>query len=317
MTIRLDCFGATHVGRVREENEDQFLIADLAKSMRVVQSSLPRDHETRLFGKTQGKLLIVADGMGGHASGERASLLAIEGIATYVLNTLAWYFHANNRSEEKFTEDLRRAMLHCQDVLQQDVDQAPQRRGMGTTLTMAYITWPLMYVVHVGDSRCYIVHKDEVERLTRDHTVGELYRQLHQCEPNEDGAMQPRISRSLWNVIGGGNEQLSPDVCCCRLEAGDTVFLCTDGLTAHLTDEELGKMLLSASSAQLIANNMIQQALAAGGTDNITAIVARFSELSRFESAAEGMDEIADDEDEYVILDDTLPMATPPAPAAK
>ena len=91
MGITVDCFGMTDRGKVRERNEDHFLIADLAKSMKVVQTSLSEEEHRRRFGVQHGKLFVVADGMGGVAGGELASGLAIETVTNYVLNTMPWF----------------------------------------------------------------------------------------------------------------------------------------------------------------------------------------------------------------------------------
>ncbi|MCA9133018.1 MAG: hypothetical protein KDA45_07675, partial [Planctomycetales bacterium] len=100
----MDCCGLSDIGRQRSSNEDQFLISDVCKSMRVHQTSLALDHQTRLFGETQGKLLLVADGMGGHEAGERASQLAIDSFVDYALNRLSWFISPSGESEEDFEE---------------------------------------------------------------------------------------------------------------------------------------------------------------------------------------------------------------------
>src|SRR5436305_1301278 len=92
MRGKIDCFGLTDAGKVREVNEDQFLIADLNRSMLIHQTSLAHEDHTRLFGGSQGQLLLVADGMGGHAGGQRASALTVETLTHYVLNTMPWFF---------------------------------------------------------------------------------------------------------------------------------------------------------------------------------------------------------------------------------
>jgi PPM family protein phosphatase len=102
---KMDCFGLTDVGKVRTGNEDQFLLADLNKSMFIHQSSLNLDDHTRLFGASQGRLMVVADGMGGQAAGERASSLAVDTLARYVLNTMPWLMRLQG-SDDDMKDDL-------------------------------------------------------------------------------------------------------------------------------------------------------------------------------------------------------------------
>ena len=300
MSIHLDCHGITSVGKVRPENEDQFLIADLNKSMKVYQTSLGLDHQTRLYGNSQGKLLVVADGMGGHEAGDRASTLAIDGIATYVLNTLSWFFRLDEQSEEDFEDELKRSLVHCQKMLKQETDAIPQRNGMGTTLTLAYIIWPRMYVVHVGDSRCYVCRDSEIEQVTTDHTIAELFNQAikeressgKSDKPEEAGEtarmeqQAKRYSHALWNVIGGGSDELTPQVLHSTLQVGDAVLLCTDGLTNHLNDQVLAGALSSKKSSEEIATELVKMANDDGGKDNITVVLAKFSdqEMQKSES---------------------------------
>src|SRR5207237_907095 len=142
MPGKMDCYGLTDVGRVREVNEDQFLIADLNKSMLIHQTSLSHEDHTRLFGGSQGQLLLVADGMGGHAAGKQASTLAVQTLSHYVLNTMPWLFQLQEHHEADLNEDLRAALEACQRRFEAEVAAVPERRGMGTTLTMAYVLWP-------------------------------------------------------------------------------------------------------------------------------------------------------------------------------
>ncbi len=278
MAGKLDCFGLTDPGRRRTINEDQFLIADLNKSMRVHQTSLGLDHQTRLFGNSQGTLLAVADGMGGHQAGERASQLVVDSFVTYALNTLSWYFRLDAGSDEDFRDELKAALQHCQEMLQRDVENSPQRRGMGTTLTMAYIIWPRMYVVHVGDSRCYLHRGGKLKQVTRDHTVAQLYKESADCgdgrTPEEDGAA--RWSNTLWNAISADDSALEPEVYAANLQLGDTVLLCTDGLTKHVNPPQLTDLLSSSDAAESVCRRLIDAANQDGGSDNITAVIGRF-----------------------------------------
>src|SRR5947209_5737689 len=116
MLGKMDCSGLTDPGRVRAGNDDQYLIASLSKSMQVHQTSLDLDDQTRLFGASQGKLLLVADGLGGGpAGGRRASTLAVNSLTTYVLNTLPWFFRLRPDAEEHFFDELKAALAFCQE----------------------------------------------------------------------------------------------------------------------------------------------------------------------------------------------------------
>ena len=107
MVGRMDTFGLSDIGLVRDCNEDQFLIADLKKSVIIHQTSLSYDDETHLLGGSQAKLLLVADGVGGGPDGDRASRMAVQGIVQYLLNTMHWLFRLNDGREDAFLEDLK------------------------------------------------------------------------------------------------------------------------------------------------------------------------------------------------------------------
>jgi protein phosphatase len=273
MSIRMDCFGMTDIGKKRACNEDQFLIADLSKSLRLYQTSLALDDQTRLFGGTQGHLLMVADGMGGRAAGERASTIVIDSMVSYILDTLPWFFRLVHDNEEEFQDELKAALLHCQQRIELEAEAFPDRKGMGTTLTMAYLIWPRMYVVHVGDSRCYLFRDGKLKQVTRDHTVAEAYVEQGELDPvDADGS---RWSHVLWNFVGGNSDELTPDVHKVELRFGDTVLLCTDGLTKCLADVEITERLRSNDPAQVVCQNLVSGANEKGSPDNTTVIVTR------------------------------------------
>ena len=278
---QMDVHGVTHVGRKRPVNEDQFLIADLKKSLSVYQSSLGLDHQTRLFGGSQGKLLLVADGMGGHEAGERASTIAVDSIATYTLNTMRWFFRLDEVSDEDFQDDLKAALEHCQSIIGVEADAIPQRRGMGTTLTMAYVIWPRLYVVHAGDSRCYLFRNSILKRITRDHTISQLFKEQSNAAVEgemPDDVESSRWSNTLWNVLGGDSDDLVPEVYRANLQLGDTLLLCPDGLTKHLSDDRIKEHLDKVGPAEKICQGLVEAANTDGGSDNITVVVARLCE---------------------------------------
>lgn len=285
MSGMMDCCGATDVGKKRSANEDQFLVSDVSKSMRVHQTSLALDHQTRLFGDTKGKLLLVADGMGGHEAGERASQLVIDAIVDYVLNRLSWYMFDSCLKDSEFEEQLKQALIECQRRIDREVSAIPQRRGMGSTLTMAYIVWPRMFLVHAGDSRCYLLRDGELQQLTRDHTLADLASSVQRgkqgtaVQEDDDANEGDRpMANVLWNVIGGDARVPHPDAIALDLQLGDTLLLCTDGLNKHLTRRQIREILSDEKSTEVICQNLIDGANAAGGSDNVTVIVSRFED---------------------------------------
>ncbi len=268
MNIRPDAHGLTDTGKVRQDNEDQFLIAELSKWMEVQQTSLPIGDSTRLTSPRSGYLYLVADGVGGAPAGERASLLAVESVVRTVLNVMPWCFRVDQR-DDHLELDLKNILEKCQTKIEADISEHPSRSGMGTTLTMAYVIWPDLYVVHVGDARAYLLRNAHLTQVTKGHTLANALGGI---------LIAPRVRKVLWNVIGGGTHELRPDVYHLMLEPQDTLLLATDGLTRHLSDDRIGDLLGSARSSRAACALLVDEANAGGGKDNITTVVARFSE---------------------------------------
>lgn len=276
MRGKMDCFGLTDTGKKRPHNEDQFLIADLNKSMLIHQTSLSHDDHTRLFGGSQGQLLMVADGMGGHAEGQRASALALQTLSHYILNTMPWFYRLPECPGADLEEELKSALEACQEQVESAGAAEPRQRKMGTTLTLAYLLWPRLYVVHAGDSRCYLLRQGRLEQITRDHTVAQQLVDQGALAPEE--AEGSRWSHVLWNCIGGGSHDLNPDVYKASLEVGDTLLLCSDGLSKVVEPAKIREVLARPGSAEAACQELVRMANAEGGPDNITVVVAHFRE---------------------------------------
>ena len=274
MLTQMDCCGISDTGRRRPTNQDHYLIADLNKSLRVHSTSLNLNDETRIYGGSQGKLLVVADGMGGEAAGERASTIAVDQLATYVLNSLSWCFRLEEQSEQDFQDHLKEALQSCQKSIRAVASQNPEMNGMGTTMTMVYIVWPRAFVVHVGDSRCYLLRNSHLDQITDDHTMAALVARASQVDCQQ--ARKASMGNALWKALGGRSDDLSVDVYKLSLEKGDVLLLCTDGVYDMVPHAKVEAILNTAVDAEAACRTLVEVANENGGRDNITAIVSRF-----------------------------------------
>ena len=267
-------YGATDVGKRRKTNQDQFLIAHLNKSMLVSKTSLPLDTQSRLFGAEQGQLLLVADGMGGHAAGEKASSIAVESLISRLLNSVHWFFNVDHDCEEDFVKDLKGLLQDAHTKILAESAVHAEQQGMGTTLTMAHLNWPRMYVVHAGDSRCYLVRDGQAQQLTTDHTLARQLVESGGLKPEDEA--NSKWSNVLWNVLGGrADGNLIAEVHRADLKKGDTIILCSDGLHRYVEKEQLAEIVAEHKDPRIICDHLIQLALDAGGEDNVTVIVSQ------------------------------------------
>jgi len=276
---RIDVFGLTDRGRKRARNEDQVLVAKLEKSMVIEQTSLPVGARTKLLAGPEGRILLVADGVGGHSGGAHASALAADTVAEYVLNAMPWFFGVGpESSQEELEEELKAALERSQEQVKRSAEQNPLRSQMATTLTMACVLWPTAYVVHVGDSRCYLLRDGGIEQITTDHTMAEALRE--EGVLSKEAARRSKWSHVLYKSIGGETNGLSPDLYRVGLTPGDRLVLCTDGLSKHVLDEEVAELVETASGSEAACRELIATANERGGTDNVTVIVADFIPLT-------------------------------------
>jgi protein phosphatase len=279
MFAKISSAGRTDIGKKRETNQDQYLIADLNKSMLVQSTSLNLETQSRLYGMSHGKLFMVADGMGGHQGGNRASTLAIDQLIIQLLNSMHWFFQMDRdfkEREEGFIEDLKKLMQRVHEAIEKESREDAGSKGMGTTLTMAYVIWPWMYVVHAGDSRCYLLRNHELRRMTRDHTVSSQL--MEQGGMTEDEASRSPWSNVLYNALGAGASEVEADVQKIALEPHDMIMLCSDGLYRYVADHEIKDILLSELDPSEVCREFIELANSRGGADNITVIAARLNE---------------------------------------
>lgn len=271
--IEATCAGLTHPGRVRENNEDHFLIARLAKSMRIEASSLTPESQT-LFSGESGLLLTVADGMGGAAAGEQASALAVEAVEGFVLNVFKWFLHLDRSEESVLFAELRECLDRADDRV---VDRARSDRrlaGMGTTLTLAYSVGQDLYLVHAGDSRAYLLRDGQLDQLTTDHTLVQLLVDGGQITP--EAARHHRGRNVVTNVVGGPRPGVHAEIHKLQVEHGDVLLLCTDGLSQPVDAVAIAGAL-AGTEPDAACRRLVDLALEAGAPDNVSVVVARFA----------------------------------------
>jgi serine/threonine protein phosphatase PrpC len=266
----MDICGLTHPGRVRTENQDHFLICALRKQMVVQQTSLPVPDS--LMGESQrlSLLMMVADGVGGGAKGAEASRLALEAVSQYVSRSMHCYYAAG-ADDHEFSEALEAAAGRCHAELLKHGQENPEYQGMATTLTLYLGVWPRAYLLQVGDSRCYLLHDGELLQITRDQTMAQELIDLGVLRRTDEGAA--KLSHTLSSSIGG--RQTAPVVTRMDLGWGDVVLLCSDGLTRHVDDSRIRHHLRTMRSSSQVCQDLVQEALDGGGSDNVTVIVRR------------------------------------------
>ena len=265
----LDLFGLTHPGRVRQENQDHFLLCTVHPQVIVHGTSLPSTDGLALRGQRIATVMLVADGVGGSAAGSRASRIATEAVTQYVANALRTVGPA---SEHEFTEALRQAAIEAHDVVRAEAVAELGGRQMATTLSLGIAVWPWLYVLQVGDSRCY-VHQDGVLRqVTKDQTVAQGLA--------DEGVLKPEQVKSspLKHVLASaiGASAAVPEVSRVNIaQRGTVILVCTDGLTKHVSDDEIAQCFAAMESSEQVCQQLLDLALERGGSDNITLVVGR------------------------------------------
>jgi protein phosphatase len=265
----LDFFGLTHTGLVRKDNQDQFLFCTVHRAMRIGGTSLPNPELLEFRSHRLASIAMVADGVGGRSGGEVASRAAIEAIAEYIIFSIQSFYRSTD-DETDFLEHLKAGAIVCHErVLEQAREN--DERGMATTLTVLIAAWPRLYVLHVGDSRCYRLRRGELEQLTKDQTMAQAL--VDSGVIPADRVAKSPFANTLASSLGGRSTE--PEVTTTDAQSGDVILLCTDGLTKHVSDERIRDRLLHLESSEQACRTLLADALAAGGSDNVTVVVLR------------------------------------------
>jgi serine/threonine protein phosphatase PrpC len=254
--IRLEVYGSTDVGRVRQNNEDAFVIADLMAASAI--HAMPQPLELEVGAR--GVLLAVSDGMGGAQAGEVASALALHSLRRGMSTVEA------SSAEAALTAGVERANRKVWDAA-----TTANRKGMGATLTVAFIHGERAYVAEVGDSRAYVLRGNSLLQVTRDQSCVQLLIDAGTLS-REDAERFPYKNIILQAI--GTKPKVVVALNRFTLRQGDRLLLCSDGLTGKVKDDEIRRALAPGASLDAACTQLVALANARGGEDNITVVLA-------------------------------------------
>ena len=261
--IRIEVFGRTDVGLVRDHNEDNFLIADLSRKER----SCKPEVQTHWLG-SQGTLFAVCDGMGGAAAGEVASQMAVDTIYQTMES------HGTPSKSEDVADWLEKGVEEASRRIFKTAREDRSKRGMGTTLTAAILVDQRLYIAQVGDSRAYIIRTGKLVQVSKDQSlVSQLIDAGHLTK--EEAANFEHHNIILQAL--GTSELLQVDMTYVDLCADDKLILCSDGLHGMISDDQILQVVNEHAEPKEICRILTDLACDSGGMDNITVIFAKFS----------------------------------------
>ncbi len=248
---RLTFGQTTHVGQIRENNQD------------AAWSFVSRGDSAE--GEADFGLFVLADGMGGHEHGERASAIAVRKVTSEIIQHVFTPMMTGSNEMSPAFEAMQNGVEKANGAILSEIPDG------GTTLTTALIMGDILYIAHIGDSRAYIMTADNFEQLTEDHSMEKRLADLDALDPDDDFPMKNMLYRSL-----GLREDAEADTIRRRLPAEMTLLLCSDGLWNLVKDDEIeAKLREPGVHPQSICDTLVRLANAYGGHDNISVVIAR------------------------------------------
>lgn len=268
--LRLRICGMTHPGRVRSENQDRFVAADLEARGAVLDGG-----EEEVRPGLRGVLLVVADGMGGEAAGGLASEIAVDRILDRMVEgaqsgeaTLS-----GQGDPRHFAGRLKRAVEEANLFIHRHAEENPAFRGMGTTVTAAGVFGDELFLAQVGDSRAYLIREGETVQLTRDQSL--LQHLLDSGQISEEEAERSDRRNVILQALGPA-PTVNVDLTVQQIRRGDALVLCSDGLSGLVRRDEIGRLVAEDRNLEDVCGDLIALANGRGGPDNVTVLLARF-----------------------------------------
>jgi serine/threonine protein phosphatase PrpC len=272
--VQIDVAALSDKGNVRDQNEDHYFVARAGRHVTTILTNVPSGDVPSQFGET-GYLMVVADGMGGRAAGEVASRLAITTLINITLHVPDWILRLDDEHAQKLMERAAARVRQVHDTLKEKARLDPRLKGMGTTMTAAFSLGNDLFVAQVGDSRAYLFRDGSLQRLTRDQTHAQMLADLGAI--SQDDVACHRLRHVLTNALGSSQPDVHAEIRRWKLIDGDRLLLCSDGLTDMIDDAGIAAVLGRETRSNEACQLLVEGALANGGRDNITVVLARYA----------------------------------------
>lgn len=270
--IRIRFAGSTSIGLVREQNEDNFVVANLTDGIQYPPNSSCVDHVYE-----NGSLFAVCDGMGGAAAGEVASKVASDSLFRLLRKCRP------PESHDKLAHRLVKAVEETSHRVYQIAQKDPSKRGMGTTLTAGVLIDKVLFIAQIGDSRAYLLREGELKQLTKDQTL--INQMIELGVLKEHDAINHQTSNLILQALGT-KEAISVDLTFVELRKNDRLMVCSDGLNSMVCDDDIRRIVMNNRDPLNCCLELIASANGNGGRDNITTIVADFDGSDLVEPSA-------------------------------
>lgn len=271
----LDLYGCTRKGRDRSAHSDEFLVAELKRAVRVHHASRSELDDSRKFGDNLAHVLLVADATDSPKGENNVGRLVMDEVMEDLLHALPWTPELDVDAEAHLRQELKETMRRCNRQVQEAARRVPARSDMAATMTMAFVRWPLAFLLHAGNCRAYLIRDQEIRQLTHDHTLAQ--QMVDQGDLDADEAETSRFASILWNAMGG-DSKVRADLTVHRMQGGDSLLLCTQPLTTHLSDEHIRCIVQAHETAEGAAEELTRTVAGIGAKDDVTIALMRCGE---------------------------------------
>jgi protein phosphatase len=266
--LSFDFGAASHVGLCRSENQDSYVVAARTRIQEALLTNVPQ--EMLALRSDEAYAIAVADGMGGKGRGDLASQLAIRTAWDLAGRTTSWLMRLGDLKVDELTERIEGFSYMMQQAFEDECAINPEFAQSGTTWTLAYLVSSFAIVAQIGDSPCFLLRNGIMSKVMRDHTVEQEF-----IAAGVSPLIAGKYRNMLTRCFGSHSHDARPDIHHLRLQPGDQLLVCSDGLTDMVPVENIAQCLDESVDAQSACDGLVALALAAGGRDNVTAVLAR------------------------------------------